>query len=261
MLPHIANRPLSLVRLPTGSKKPFFQKHDSGGFPDAFKKVKITETTGPTDIYLYIEDEAGLAASVQMNALELHIWGSHIDNLEKPDRIIFDIDPDEGLDFAATRQAALDIRDELAKWSLESFPMVTGGKGIHVIAPLRPVLEWPDVKLFCRTFAERLAREEPDRFTANIRKATRKGRMFVDYLRNERGSTAVAPFSTRAKTGATCAVPVGWDELEAIPAANVFTIGEAAAAAQAPDPWKNYFSLTQTVTKAMLSAVAGDKMK
>ena len=261
MLPHIANRPLSLVRLPTGSKKPFFQKHDSGGFPDAFKKVKITETTGPTDIYLYIEDEAGLAASVQMNALELHIWGSHIDNLEKPDRIIFDIDPDEGLDFAATRQAALDIRDELAKWSLESFPMVTGGKGIHVIAPLRPVLEWPDVKLFCRTFAEKLAINEPDRFTANIRKAKRTGRMFVDYLRNERGATAVCPFSTRAKEHVSCAVPLSWDELKTIEAANVFSLEAAAAHAKARDPWPGYFDLTQSITKGMLNAVAGDKMK
>ncbi len=261
MLPHIANRPLSLVRLPTGSKKPFFQKHDSGGFPDAFKKVQITETTGPSDIYLYVEDEAGLAASVQMNALELHIWGSHIDNLEKPDRIIFDIDPDEGLDFAATRQAAADIRDELAKWALESFAMVTGGKGVHVIAPLKPVLEWDDVKLFCRTFAEKLADNEPDRFTANIRKAKRTGRMFVDYLRNERGATAVCPFSTRAKDHVSCAVPVSWDELQSLPAANAFSLEQAAARAQAPDPWPTYFKLTQSITKAMLSSVAGDKMK
>ncbi|MEO6394624.1 MAG: DNA ligase D [Devosia sp.] len=260
MLPHIVKRPLSLVRRPTGSSKPFFQKHDSGGFPTAFKKVKITETTGPTDIYLYIDDAAGLAASVQMSALELHIWGSHIDNLEKPDRIIFDIDPDEGLDFKATRQAAMDIRDRLAKWGLDTFPMVTGGKGIHVIAPLKPRLEWPEVKLFCRTFAEKLASDEPDRFTANIRKATRKGRMFVDYLRNERGSTAVAPFSTRAKDGAPCAVPLGWDELETLKAANGFSLEEAAARAKAPDPWKNYFALTQTITKSMLSAVAGDRL-
>jgi bifunctional non-homologous end joining protein LigD len=260
MLRHAAKRPLSLVRLPTGSKKPFFQKHDSGGFPAAFKKVQITETTGPTDIYLYIDGADGLAASVQMNALELHIWGSHIDNLEKPDRIIFDIDPEEGLDFAHVREAARDIRDKLGAWGLETFAMVTGGKGVHVIAPLRPRLEWPEVKLFCRTVAERLATEEPDRFTANIRKATRKGRMFIDYLRNERGSTAIAPFSTRAKQGAYCAVPVSWDDLETIPAANAFSIAEAAAAAQAPDPWKGYFELTQTITKAMLSAVAGDKM-
>ncbi len=261
MLRHVADRPLSLVRRPTGSARPFFQKHDSGGFPSAFKKVKITETTGPTDIYLYIDDAAGLAASVQMSALELHIWGSHVKNLEKPDRIIFDIDPDEGLGFADVAAAALYIRDVLGEWGLESFPMVTGGKGVHVIAPLRPVLEWPEVKLFCHTFAEKLEANEPERFTSNIRKAARKGRMFVDYLRNERGATAVAPFSTRARPGCPCAVPVGWDELPALQGANLFSLGEAAARAKAPDPWPGYFDLTQSITKAMLSAVAGDKMK
>ncbi|MEQ1768346.1 MAG: DNA ligase D [Devosia sp.] len=261
MLPHVAKRPLSLVRLPTGSSKPFFQKHDSGGFPAAFKKVKITETTGPTDIYLYIDGADGLAAAVQMSAQELHIWGSHIDKLEHADRIIFDIDPDEGLDFKATRQAAMDIRDKLGEWGLETFPMVTGGKGIHVIAPLRRTLEWPEIKLFCHAFADKLAADEPERFTSNIRKATRKGRMFVDYLRNERGSTAVSPYSTRAKPGCPVAVPVGWDEIETLTSASGFSLGESAARAKGPDPWKGYFDTTQSITKAMLSAVAGDKLK
>jgi len=258
ILPHIARRPLSLVRQPTGSHKPFFQKHDSGGFPAAFKKVQITETTGPTDIYLYIEDEAGLAASVQMNAMELHIWGSHIDKLEQADRIIFDIDPDEGLDFETTKQAARDIRDKLADLGLKAYPMVTGGKGIHVIAPLRRSLEWPQVKAFCHGFAEKLAADEPERFTANIRKAKRTGRMFVDYLRNERGATAVCPFSTRAKPGASCAVPVSWDELADIPAANVFSIAEAAAKAAEPDPWPDYFEQKATITAKMLKAVGAE---
>ena len=138
--------------------------------------------------------------------------------------------------------------------------MLTGGKGIHVIAPLRPVLDWPDIKLFCRTFAEKLALNEPDRFTANIRKAKRTGRMFVDYLRNERGATAVAPFSTRAKPGCPVAVPVSWDELGTIESASGFSLSEAIARANASDPWPNYFDLTQSVTKAMLSSVAGDKL-
>ncbi|MEO6013905.1 MAG: non-homologous end-joining DNA ligase [Devosia sp.] len=261
MLEHAANRPLTLLRRPTGSSKPFFQKHDSGGFPDAFKTVIIGGTVSDRDDYLYIDDVAGLVAGVQMSALEFHIWGSHIDDFEKADRIVFDIDPDEGLDFTATREAARDIRNELAKWGLESFPMVTGGKGIHVIAPLKPTLDWPEIKLFCRTFAEKLAINEPERFTSNIRKATRKGRMFVDYLRNERGATAVAPFSTRAKPGCPVAVPVSWDEVGTLDRADAFSLGEAAARAQGPDPWLNYFTLTQSVTKAMLSSVAGDKLK
>lgn len=256
MLRHVAKRPLSLVRRPTGSPKPFFQKHDSGGFPDAFKKVKIPETSGDTDIYLYIDDAAGLVGGVQMNTQEFHIWGSHIDKLEHADRIIFDIDPDEGLDFGATKQAALDIRDKLADLGLQTFAMVTGGKGIHVIAPIRRSLEWPEVKQFCHDFADKLARDEPDRFTSNIRKVTRKGRMFVDYLRNERGATAVGPYSTRAKPGCPVATPVSWDEVETLEAANVFSLGEAAARAQGKDPWSGYFDVSQSLTKAMLKAVA-----
>jgi len=257
ILPHIAKRPLSLLRLPTGTKKPFFQKHDSGGFPAAFKKVKIVDTTGPTDIYLYIDDEAGLASCVQMSGLELHIWGSHIDNLERADRIIFDIDPDEGLDFTATKDAAISFRDRLEAMGLKTYAMVTGGKGIHVIAPLKPTVGWVEVKTFCHDFAEMVAREEPERFTANIRKNTRKGRMFVDYLRNERGSTAVAPFSTRARVGAPCAVPISWDELETLDRANGFSLPQAAAHAQGPDPWVDYFDQKQAITAKMLKAVAG----
>lgn len=262
MLPHLANRPLSLVRCPQGPNGHcFFQKHDSGGFPSQFKKIPISEKDGDQADYLYVEDLAGILAGVQMNTLEFHIWGSRIDELEKPDRIIFDIDPDEGLDFPQVRRAALDIRDRLAAWSLESFPMLTGGKGIHVIAPLRPVTEWPEVKLFCKTFAEKLAADEPDRFTANIRKASRSGRMFIDYLRNERGSTAIAPFSTRSRKGAPCAVPIGWDEVETVERANLHSMESAAARAAAPDPWPGYFELTQSITKGMLEAVAGPLRK
>ncbi|WP_423066582.1 DNA ligase D [Devosia sp. CN2-171] len=256
MLPHIEKRALSLVRVPHGSK-PFFQKHDTGGFPDTMKRVAIELKESEREDHFYVTDIEGVMAGVQMSTLEFHIWGSHIDTLEKPDRIIFDIDPDEGLDFKRVKEAAVHIRDVLGEWGLESYPMVTGGKGIHVIAPLKPVTEWPLVKLFCRTFAQRLEDNEPDDFTANIRKVERKGRMFVDYLRNERGATAVAPFSTRAKAGVSCAVPVGWDELDAIKAANQFVIGAAAERANEQDPWPDYFSLTQSITKGMVEAVAG----
>jgi len=256
MLPHIVRRPLSLVRCPQGrAKSCFFQKHDSGGFPPGFHQIPIAEKDGQLDDYMYVEDLAGLAAGVQMNTLEYHIWGSHVDDIEHPDRIIFDIDPDEGLDFSHTRQAALDFRDRLAAMGLETFALVTGGKGVHVIAPLKPTLAWPEVKSFCRGFAEKVAAEAPDRFTANIRKASRKGRMFVDYLRNERGATAIAPFSTRSREGAPCAVPVSWEELPTLDRANAFSLNAAAARAQAPDPWAGYFDLRQTITKTMLKAV------
>ncbi len=256
MLPHLARRPLSLVRCPQGrARHCFFQKHDSGGFPDALRKVPITEKDGKSEDYMYVDDLAGVVAGVQMNTLEFHIWGSHIDEIERPERIIFDIDPDEGLGFAEVRSAALDLRSELNTLGLKTFPMVTGGKGIHVIAPLQRRREWPEVKAFCKGFAEYLAREQPDRFTANIRKASRKGRMFIDYLRNERGSTAVAPYSTRSREGAPCAVPVTWDEVETLEAANLFSLEAAAWRAQQPDPWPDYFGLRQSITAAMLKAV------
>jgi len=140
----------------------------------------------------------------------------------------------------------------LKGWGLDTFPMVTGGKGIHVIAPLTPRAEWPEVKAFCRFLADHLAETEPDQFTSNIRKEKRKGRMFVDYLRNERGSTAIAPFSTRARPGIPCAVPVGWDELDDIPHANMFSLETAAARAGERDPWPDYFKLKQSITRAML---------
>ena len=258
MLPFIADRPLSLVRCPQGrARHCFFQKHDSGGFPDAMHKVAITEKDGEAEDYFYIDDLAGLIGATQMNTLEFHIWGSRRDQIEKPERVIFDIDPDEGLDFAQVHAAALDIRKGLAEWGLESFPMVTGGKGIHVIAPLRRVTEWPLVKLFCKTFAQRLEDSEPDRFVANMSKAKRKGRLFIDYLRNERGATAICPWSTRSREGAPCAVPVGWDEVETLKGANLFSIQQAAARARQPDPWPDYFKLSQSITKAMVSAVAG----
>jgi bifunctional non-homologous end joining protein LigD len=260
MLQYVGERPLSLVRAPGGLKgQQFFQKHDAGNFPDAVRKIAIEEKSEPgtTKDHMYVTNAAGLAALVQMNTLEFHIWGATIRNVEKAERIIFDIDPDEGLDFRAVREAAMDIRDRLSEWGLESFPMVTGGKGIHVIAPVRAITEWPLVKDFCHAFADRLEMTQPERYTSNIRKAKRKGRMFVDYLRNERGSTAIGPFSTRARKGCPVAVPVGWDEIETMDRANGFTLETAAARALEKDPWVGYEKLTQSITKGMVEAVAG----
>jgi bifunctional non-homologous end joining protein LigD len=260
MLPYIANRPLSLLRCPQGrTKYCFFQKHDTGGFPDAMKSLLIEEKDGEKEDYFYIDNLAGLIAGTQMNVLEWHLWGSLTKNIEKPERIIFDIDPDEGLAFEHVRAAATDIRDELAALGLESYPLVSGGKGIHVIAPIRPTTEWDEVKAFCKAVAQRLADRYPDRFTANIRKVNRKGKLFVDYLRNERGSTAIAPWSSRSRQGAPAAMPVTWGELDTVEAANQFTLADAAERAKQPDPWKGYFDTTQSITKAMQRAVDGPK--
>jgi bifunctional non-homologous end joining protein LigD len=256
MLPYIENRPLSLLRCPQGrAKYCFFQKHDTGGFPDDLKSLMITEKDGTEEDYFFVDSLAGLIAGTQMNVLEWHLWGARTKNVERPERIIFDIDPDEGLGFEHVRSAAADIRAALEDLGLQSYALVSGGKGIHVIAPLKPSLEWPDVKAFCKSFAQDLAAQFPDRFTANMSKAKRRGKLFIDYLRNERGSTAVSPWSSRSREGAPAAVPVTWDELDSIEAANQFTLAAAAERAKQPDPWKEYFSLTQSITKTMLKRV------
>lgn len=254
ILPHVANRPLSLVRCPDGAEGDcFFQKHASPGFPDAFKPIRIKEKDG-NDTYLYIEDVRGLIACVQMGALELHVWGSHNDTLEMPDRIVFDLDPDEDIGFAAVRDAARDMRDRLKALGLETFPMVTGGKGVHVIAPLTPKYGWDDVKAFCEAVARMMAAEEPKRFLAVATKAKRTGRIFIDYLRNGRGATAICPFSTRARRGAPVAWPVTWAQLAKLDTAKPATVATAAAMLkkQRSDPWKGYFDVDQVLPLAAL---------
>ncbi len=228
MLPWAAGRPVSLVRCPQGrAKKCFFQKHDSGSFGPHVRHVPIREKDGGTEDYLYIDDAAGILACVQMGTIEFHGWGSLASDVEAPDRMVFDLDPDEGLDFADVRRAAGDIRKRLADLGLVSFAMLTGGKGVHVVVPLTPGHSWDAHKDFAKRFAEALALAEPERFTANMSKAKRKGRIFLDYLRNQRGSTAVLPYSARARSHAPVASPIAWSELDAFDNAHPFAIGDA----------------------------------
>ena len=228
MLPWAAGRPVSLVRCPQGrAKKCFFQKHDSGSFGPHVHHVPIVEKDGGAEDYLYVEDAAGILACVQMGTIEFHGWGSRVEDVEAPDRMVFDLDPDEGLDFADVRKAAADIRKRLSDLGLTSFPMLTGGKGVHVVVPLSTGHSWDAHKDFAKRFAEAIALAEPERYTANMSKAKRKGKIFLDYLRNQRGSTAVLPYSARAREGAPVAVPLSWDQLKAAKNARLFGIGDA----------------------------------
>lgn len=221
MLPWTANRPISLVRCPQGRGKAcFFQKHDAGTFGEYVHHVPIKEKDGSTEQYLYIDSADGLVACVQMGTIEFHGWGSTVAALEKPDRLVFDLDPDVGLDFAAVKKAAEDLKNHLAEIGLTSFPMLTGGKGVHVVVPLKPDAEWPAVKDFADRFARALAGAEPDRFVATMSKAKRTGRIFIDWLRNQRGATAIMPYSARARAGAPVAVPVSWSELRGLDSAH-----------------------------------------
>lgn len=214
MLDHVRERPLSLLRCPDGiSGDCFFQKHAGRGFPDGVKSLPIEEKDGDKADYMYVTDAEGLIGAAQMGTLEFHIWGSRRDRIERQDRMVFDLDPDEGLAFAEVRAAAQEVREGLKACGLDCAPMVTGGKGIHVVVPLRRISEWDTVKYFAKTLAAILAERYPDRYTATMSKAKRKGRVFIDWLRNERGATAIAPYSLRARPGAAIATPVTWDEL------------------------------------------------
>lgn len=223
-----ANRPMTLIRCPGGrTGECFFQKHDKGTFGPHVKQIPIEEKDGETEDYLYFDDIRGLLASVQMGTVEFHGWGSRVEKVDYPDRLVFDLDPDEGLDFRKVKEAAVRVRDLVAELGLESFPMLTGGKGIHVVIPLDQSADWAEVKSFADRFSRAVSEAEPNRFTANIRKVQRKGRIFLDWLRNQRGATAVMPYSARAREGAPVAAPIAWSELDKYESGAAFSIRDA----------------------------------
>jgi bifunctional non-homologous end joining protein LigD len=247
MLPHVAGRPLALVRCPQGrGKECFFQKHASQGWPEAFGTIDIREKSATRE-YMYVEDVSGLVAAAQMGVLELHVWGSRADRVEQPDRMVFDLDPDEDLPFARVKAAARDLKKRLEAIDLQSFPMATGGKGIHVVVPLTPKHSWQQHREFAEALARHMADERPDLYVANMSKAKRRGKIFVDYLRNQRGATAIAPFSTRAKAGATVALPVSWQGLARLKNAHPATIGNAVRMVSRRDPWADYHKVRQAL--------------
>jgi bifunctional non-homologous end joining protein LigD len=228
MLPWAGSRPISLVRCPQGrGKKCFFQKHDSGVWGANVKQVPIAEKDGHFEDYIYIDTAEGLLTCVQMGTIEFHGWGSRTDDVELPDRMVIDLDPDEGLDFKDVKRAAKDIHDRLEDIGLVSFAMLTGGKGVHVVVPLLTGHDWNRHKDFARRFAEALAMAEPERFVSNMAKAKRVGKIFIDYLRNQRGATAVLPFSARSRPGAPVAAPIAWGELDGFDNAHPWSIEDA----------------------------------
>src|SRR5215204_7745522 len=247
ILPHVARRPITLVSCPTGrQKKCFYQRHAGSGVPAELGEVDIPgfEESGA---YLFIKDPAGLVALVQMGVLEVHPWGARVDKPDRPDRIIFDLDPGEGLGFADVAEAAHEVRAYLGDLGLTSFAKTTGGKGVHVVVPVDRRYGYPQVKAFAKKVAESLAAKTPTRYLTRISKAERRGRIFIDYLRNDATSTAVAAYSTRSRAGAPVATPVTWDEL--IPGLdpvdfNVNTV-PARLARIGGDPWREMGKVRQ----------------
>jgi len=260
MLPHVADRPLSVVRCPEGSGKPcFFQKHIGMGVPDGISNVPVpNKKNGSVEQYLTFNSVEGLIGMAQMGVLEIHPWGSKNESLEKPDRIIFDMDPDEAIDWKVLAATAKEFRARLEDLGLQSFVKTTGGKGLHVVAPIKPEYEWPEVKEFAHNVVLGMERKNPGLYVTKMTKAIRKNRIYLDYLRNDRGSTAIAPYSTRARSGAPVALPLDWKELNAKtrPVFHVMDF-DTWKKRLAKDPWVEMLKVKQRLTaKAIREAEA-----
>jgi bifunctional non-homologous end joining protein LigD len=249
LLPHIARRPLALVRCPSGMGEAcFFQKHSWAGLGDAIRRETIRDEDGEEEV-LFVDDIAGVVSLVQAGVLEIHPWGAGIANVDKPDRITMDLDPGEDVPWENVIAAAFDVRERLAADGLESFIKTTGGKGLHVVVPLTPGPDWKAVKDFARSLAESMERDQPSRYIAKASKTARRGLIYVDYLRNGRGATAIGAYSTRARPGATVSVPLSWSELSPALKPNHFNVLNLPARLRRldRDPWADIAKLRQSL--------------
>ncbi len=256
ILPFITGRPLALVRCPNGhSGDCFFQKHSFAGLTDAVEIARVMDKEGEAEA-IVIHDLRGLINLVQANVLEIHPWGARIGDVHHPDTLIFDLDPGEGLEWSAVIEAARDVRSRLQDLGIESYVKTTGGKGLHVVSPLEPSVDWDELKAFAHGVALAMERDEPSKYLSTMAKKARGGKIFVDYLRNGHGATAVAAYSTRARHGAPISTPVRWEELGPALTPARFTvenIGRRLAALKS-DPWEGYFSRPQNIRAAIAAA-------
>ena len=259
MLPHIENRPLSLVRCPDGAEgQCFYQRHlMMGASPGQVKTVRRERSS--KGAYIYFDSLEGIVSAVQNGAIEFHTWGATVPDIKHPDRITMDLDPDESLPWATLVEGTLLTRTLLDSLGLKSFLKTTGGKGLHVVAPIQPKLEWDEVKEFTRRMALMLEKARPDLFTAKISKARRPNKIFADYLRNSETASAVAAFSPRARPEAGVSVPLEWDELDAKDdlrkAFNVKNVPPRLAKLK-KDPWADYWKTRQSITAKMQKALS-----
>jgi bifunctional non-homologous end joining protein LigD len=249
ILPHLIGRPSSVFRCPGGVDETcFYAKHEWAGLDRTVRRVDV----GKDGAMLVVENLPGLLALVQASVLEIHPWGSTVADIERPDRLIFDLDPGDGVSWREVVDGALEVRERLkTALKLESFVKTTGGKGLHVVAPLVPAMEWEPAKLICKSIAEAMAADSPGRFIARMTKSARREKIFVDYLRNGRGATAVAAYSTRARTGATVSTPLGWEELSDAVKSDHFRVDNLGRrlAQLRRDPWIDFFAVKQRLTR------------
>jgi len=252
MLPHLAERPLMLRRCPNGQgRECFFQKHPGVNTPPGLHPVRVHEAKG-LSTYWTVDDGNGLVALVQMGVLEIHVWSSRADREEEPDRIVFDLDPDPSIDWTETAGVARRVREVLQEYDLDSYVKTTGGKGLHVLAPIRRGPGWDEVKAFAGAIASRLVRERPDLLTTHLAKAKRGRRIFVDVLRNVRGATWVAPYSPRARSSAPVSAPLRWSELPRLTPDELTVETMPARIRRISDPWAGLIAARQTLTAGML---------
>ena len=259
MVPHVADRPLSLVRCPEGERGAcFYQKHAAPGVPKQVKRVRIRESGGGPASYLYVDDLPGIIALAQIGVLEIHPWGTRVERIERPDRLVLDLDPAPGLPWPRVVEAAEEARALLEGLGLVSFVKTTGGKGLHVVVPVRPEAGWDALRALGEGIGAAMTRRAPDRYTINPLKAARRGRVFIDYLRNIRGATAVAAYSPRAKPGAPVSTPLAWSELSAKTDPAAFTVATVPRRLTAlrKDPWADFFSVDQAITARTATALA-----
>lgn len=245
ILRHLKDRPLSIVRAPENIAKTFFQRHPLKGMTRGI--VEIPQEGD--DSYIALDGALGLRTAAQFGAIELHGWMSRLDRIDNPDRMVFDLDPDEAVPFAEVKKAARNIAKYLEDIGLKSWPMISGGKGVHVVVPLDRSMPFADTEVFAEGFARGLGEQQPDRFVANMSKARRKGKIFVDWLRNKRTATAILPWSLRARKGATVAVPLAWTSLSRVKSAAAYNIRTAP---KLGDPWDDFFKTRQKIPKPAL---------
>jgi len=244
MLPYVSHRILSIVRCPKGIGESCFYKKHPGPGNQGIVTVSVPTGEGKTEEYFYIEDAAGLVGEAQMGTLEFHIWGSRVEDLEKPDLMVFDLDPDEGMELEKVRQGVRDLRAILAELSLRCYLKTSGGKGYHVVVPFKPAASWDVFYDFARRVALVMEQKWPERYTSNVRKDKRAGKIFIDWMRNGRGATSIAPYSLRARAGAKVSMPIAWEELDAVPPDGI-DLAEALRRMNGEDPWQDVFATDQ----------------
>lgn len=244
MLPFIENRIISTIRCPSGSEgECFFKKHLETKSEGIGKKI-LPSDKGNKEDYYYIKDSSGLISEVQMNSYEFHVWGSKADKINSPDILVFDLDPDEGMSLKKVREGVLDLKSILDELHLKSFLKTSGGKGYHVVVPTKKLKTWKLAREFSQNIAKLMEVKWPSKYTSNIRKKMRKGKIFIDWVRNTKSATSVAPYSIRIRKKARVSMPIKWSELDKVKPDGI-TIADAIKRLKRKDPWENFFTLNQ----------------